>query len=262
MKRTTLWIAILAAFTSGSHAAGDSLDELSLEDLVKTDITSVARKSQSLADVPAAAFVITAEDIRRSGARALPDVLRMAPGIQVAQIDNGRYAVTARSFNGRFATKLQVLVDGRSLYHSLFGGVMWELDPIPLEDIERIEIIRGAGAVMWGANAVNGVINIISKHTRNQTGTAVTVIRRHQGHRRLLCPHWPIRQRQLELETVGPGTTHRTLAAICEFRRQRGPPRQRRHRLSPRPRPGRRPRPERLGQCQPLEYHRTMEYPT
>lgn len=175
MKRTTLWIAILAAFTSGSHAAGDSLDELSLEDLVKTDITSVARKSQSLADVPAAAFVITAEDIRRSGARALPDVLRMAPGIQVAQIDNGRYAVTARSFNGRFATKLQVLVDGRSLYHSLFGGVMWELDPIPLEDIERIEIIRGAGAVMWGANAVNGVINIISKHTRNQTGTAVTV---------------------------------------------------------------------------------------
>jgi iron complex outermembrane receptor protein len=190
MKRTTLWIAILAAFTSNvSHAAGDSLDELSLEDLVKTDITSVARKSQSLADVPAAAFVITAEDIRRSGARALPDVLRMAPGIQVAQIDNGRYAVTARGFNGRFATKLQVLVDGRSLYHSLFGGVMWELDPIPLEDIERIEIIRGAGAVMWGANAVNGVINIISKHSAQPDRYCSHRIRRHQGHRRLLCPH-------------------------------------------------------------------------
>jgi len=175
MKRACLSIAILVAFNTASHAAGDMLDEMSLEDLVKTDITSVARKSQSLADVPAAAFVITAEDIRRSGAQALPDVLRMAPGIQVAQIDNGRYAVTARSFNGRFANKLQVLVDGRSLYHPLFAGVTWELDPIPLEDIERIEIIRGAGAVMWGANAVNGVINIISKHTRNQVGTAISV---------------------------------------------------------------------------------------
>jgi iron complex outermembrane receptor protein len=175
MKRASLTMAILAVFSIACHAADDTLEDMSLEDLVKTDITSVARKSQSLTDVPAAAFVITAEDIRRSGAQALPDVLRMAPGIQVAQIDNGRYAVTARSFNGRFATKLQVLVDGRSLYHPLFGGVMWELDPIPLEDIERIEIIRGAGAVMWGANAVNGVINIISKHTRNQTGTAVTV---------------------------------------------------------------------------------------
>ena len=175
MKRASLTIAILAAFSAASHAAGDRLEEMSLEDLVKTDITSVARKSQSLADVPAAAFVITAEDIRRSGAQALPDVLRMAPGIQVAQIDNGRYAVTARSFNGRFANKLQVLVDGRSLYHPLFAGVTWELDPIPLEDIERIEIIRGAGAVMWGANAVNGVINIITRHTRNQAGAAVSV---------------------------------------------------------------------------------------
>lgn len=181
MNRTSLSIALLALFSTVSHAAGDTLDEMSLEDLVKTDITSVARKSQSLADVPAAAFVITAEDIRRSGAQALPDVLRMAPGIQVAQIDNGRYAVTARSFNGRFANKLQVLVDGRSLYHPLFAGVTWELDPVPLEDIERIEIIRGAGAVMWGANAVNGVINIITRHTRNQTGAAVSVTAGSQG---------------------------------------------------------------------------------
>jgi iron complex outermembrane receptor protein len=181
MKRASLAIAILAACSAANHAAGDTLEEMSLEDLVKADITSVARKSQSLADVPAAAFVITAEDIRRSGAQALPDVLRMAPGIQVAQIDNGRYAVTARSFNGRFANKLQVLVDGRSLYHPLFAGVTWELDPVPLEDIERIEIIRGAGAVMWGANAVNGVINIITRHTRNQTGAAVSVTAGSQG---------------------------------------------------------------------------------
>ncbi|MBS1142974.1 MAG: TonB-dependent receptor [Proteobacteria bacterium] len=175
MKRATLWIAILAALAPASHAAEMPLDDLSLEDLVKTEITSVSRKSQSMADIPAAAFVITAEDIRRSGAQALPDVLRMAPGIQVSQIDNGRYAVTARGFNGRFANKLQVLVDGRSIYHPMFSGVMWELDPIPLDDIERIEVIRGAGAVMWGANAVNGVINIISKHSRSQQGGAANI---------------------------------------------------------------------------------------
>lgn len=182
MKRATLWIAILAAFSPCSHAAGDLFDDLSLEDLVKTEVTSVSRKSQSLSDVAAAAFVITSEDIRRSGAQALPDVLRMAPGIEVAQIDNGRYAVTARGFNGRFANKLQVLVDGRSIYHPMFSGVMWELDPIPLDDIERIEIIRGAGAVMWGANAVNGVINIISKHSRNQAGGAANLTVGSQGY--------------------------------------------------------------------------------
>lgn len=182
MKRATLWIAMLAAFSPSSHATGDSLDELGLEDLVKTEVTSVSRKSQSLSDVAAAAFVISSEDIRRSGAQALPDVLRMAPGIEVAQIDNGRYAVTARGFNGRFANKLQVLIDGRSIYHPMFSGVLWELDPIPLEDIERIEIIRGAGAVMWGANAVNGVINIISKHSRNQTGGAANVTVGSQGY--------------------------------------------------------------------------------
>ena len=147
MKRTALSIALLAIFSAGSHAAGDALDDLSLEDLVKTEITSVSRKSQSLSDVPAAAFVITAEDIRRSGAQVLPDVLRMAPGIEVAQIDNGRYAVTARGFNGRFATKLQVLVDGRSIYHPLFAGVLWELDPIPHRpDIQRQPQLETLGA--------------------------------------------------------------------------------------------------------------------
>ncbi len=176
MKRTSLWLSLLTALAPGYlQAIEDPLLDLSLEELVRTDVTSVSRKSQSLTDVPAAAFVISSEDIRRSGARALPDLLRMVPGLQVAQIDNGRYAVTSRSFNGRFANKLQVLVDGRSIYHPLFAGVLWELDPIPLEDIERIEVIRGAGAVMWGANAVNGLINIISKTTRNQTGGSVSV---------------------------------------------------------------------------------------
>lgn len=175
MKHATLLTAILAAFAANAHATAAAIDDLSLEDLVKTDVTSVSRKTQSLADVAAAAFVISSEDIRRSGAQALPDVLRMAPGIEVAQIDSGRYAVSARGFNGRFANKLLVLVDGRSIYSPLFSGVVWELDPVPLEDIERIEIIRGAGAVMWGTNAVNGVINIITRHSRNQAGGALSV---------------------------------------------------------------------------------------
>lgn len=154
-------------------SAATALDELSLEELANTEISSVSRRSQSLANVPAAAFVISSEDIRRSGAYALPDVLRMVPGIEVAQVDNGRYAVSARGFNGRFANKLQVLVDGRSIYSPFFSGVMWEHDPVALDDIERIEVIRGPSAAMWGANAVNGVINIITKHSAVQEGGMV-----------------------------------------------------------------------------------------
>lgn len=161
--------------------ANDSIDDLSLEELSKTEISSVSRRNQSLANVPAAAFVISAEDIRRSGATVLPDVLRMVPGIEVAQIDNGRYAVTARGFNGRFANKLQVLVDGRSIYSTLFSGVMWEHDPVPLDDIERVEVIRGPGAAMWGANAVNGVINIITRHSAAQSGGLIAPVAGTQG---------------------------------------------------------------------------------
>lgn len=169
LKRCSFPLALLLVSSSPALAA-DTLDDLSLEDLTKTEITSVSRKSQNLANVPAAAFVVSNDDIRRSGAQTIPDVLRMVPGIQVAQIDNGRYAVTARGFNGRFSNKLQVLIDGRSIYLPTFSGVMWEHDPIALEDIERIEVIRGAGAAVWGVNAVSGVINIISKHSRDQTG--------------------------------------------------------------------------------------------
>lgn len=169
----TAILAVLHATFASSAMAAESLDEMSLEDLTKTEITSVSRKSQSLSNVPAAAFVISSEDIRRSGAQAIPDVLRMVPGIEVAQIDNGRYAVSARGFNGRFSNKLQVLIDGRSIYLPTFSGVMWEHDPIALEDIERIEVIRGAGAAVWGVNAVSGVINIISKHSRDQSGGLV-----------------------------------------------------------------------------------------
>lgn len=147
-----------------------SLDELSNIDVI---VTSATKKSQKLSKTAAAMFVITQEDIHNSGATTLPDVLRMAPGIQVAQIDANKWSVTARGFSGRFANKLLVIMDGRTVYNPLFSGVYWDTQNAQLANIERIEIIRGPGAAMWGANAVNGVINIISKTTEQTQGTEI-----------------------------------------------------------------------------------------
>jgi len=141
----------------------EDLTGLSIEELMKVEITTPSRKGEKLIDTPAAVFVILPEDIRRSGARSIPDALRMAPGIQVAQLDANKWAVSSRGFNGRFSNKLLVLMDGRSVYTPIFSGVYWDAQDTLLEDIERIEVIRGPGATMWGANAVNGVINIITK---------------------------------------------------------------------------------------------------
>jgi iron complex outermembrane receptor protein len=137
--------------------------ELSLQDLLSLQVSSAAKKAQPLSETAAAIYVISNEDIRRSGATSIPDVLRMAPGVNVARIDAHTWAVTARGFNGIRANKLLVLMDGRSIYTPLFGGVNWDVQDVVLEDIERIEVIRGPGASLWGANAVNGVINIITR---------------------------------------------------------------------------------------------------
>lgn len=166
-------------FFVGTTAQGASLPSenelvlLSLEDLMTLEVTSASRKSQSLAVTAAAAFVITSDDIRRSGVTNIPDALRMVPGVTVARIDSSKWAVTVRGFNGRFARKLLVLIDGRSAYSPLFSGVFWDAQDTLLEDIERIEIIRGPGATIWGANAVNGVINIITKKAADATGGLV-----------------------------------------------------------------------------------------
>lgn len=152
----------------------DDLTELSLEALMNLEVTSVSRKPQRLSNTAAAVFVISQEDIRRSGATTIPDLLRMVPGVQVAKIDANKWAVSIRGINGRFVGKLQVLKDGRSLYTPLYSGVFWETLDTPLEDIERIEVIRGPGAAMWGANAVNGVINIITKHAADTQGGLVS----------------------------------------------------------------------------------------
>ncbi len=145
--------------------------DLSLEELLKTDVQTASRKSQRLLDVAAAVFVISREDIERSGATSIPEALRMAPGVEVARSANNRWAVSARGFNGRFSNKLLVLMDGRSIYSPLFSGVLWEMEDTLLDDIDRIEVIRGPGAALWGANAVNGVINIITRKARDTRGT-------------------------------------------------------------------------------------------
>ncbi len=150
------------------------LTELDLEDLMNIEITSVSKKPQRLSDAAAAIFVITSDDIQRSGVTSIPEALRMAPGVQVAKIDANKWAISSRGFSGRFANKLLVLIDGRTVYSPLYSGVYWEVQDTLLEDIDRIEVIRGPGASLWGANAVNGVINIITKHTKDtQDGLAI-----------------------------------------------------------------------------------------
>jgi len=126
-------------------------------------VTSVSKRTQKVADAAAAIFVITQEDLRRSGATSIPEALRLVPGLEVARIDENKWAIGSRGFNGRFDDKLLVLIDGRSVYTPLFSGVYWNVQDVMLEDIDRIEVIRGPGATLWGANAVNGVINIITK---------------------------------------------------------------------------------------------------
>ncbi|MEJ1339978.1 MAG: TonB-dependent receptor [Candidatus Sedimenticola sp. (ex Thyasira tokunagai)] len=167
---TLIALLICSPVSSVWAKSDDSLYELDLEQLMALEVTTVARKPQSLSRTPAAAFVISREDIRRSGAVSIPEALRLAPGVEAAQISPSKWSVTIRGFGGRFANKLLVLVDGRSIYTETFGGVYWEMHDLPLEDIERIEVIRGPGATLWGSNAVNGVINIITRHTSDTQG--------------------------------------------------------------------------------------------
>ena len=151
------------------------LSQASLEDLLKMQVTSVSKKEQPLSTAGAAVFVITEEDIRRSGATNIPDLLRMVPGVNVAQVNASTWAISVRGFNDVFANKVLVLVDGRSVYNPMTSGVVWSAQDVPLEDIERIEVIRGPGGTVWGANAVNGVINIITKSAKDTQGWTVDV---------------------------------------------------------------------------------------
>jgi iron complex outermembrane receptor protein len=150
------------------------LSSLSVDDLMNVEVTSVSRKGQKVSDTAAAVFVITQDDIRRSGATTIPEILRIVPGLDVARVNGNVWAISARGSNGQYANKLLVMIDGRSVYTSLFSGVFWDAQDTLLEDIDRIEVIRGPGGTLWGANAVNGVINIITKHAIETQGTLLS----------------------------------------------------------------------------------------
>ena len=167
-----LLFALLAGPLSYLANAADPahLADLSVEQLLNVKVTSVARREEAVSQSAAAIFVITQDDIRRSGATNIPELLRLAPGLDVAQVDPHTWAISARGFNDVFANKLLVLIDGRSVYTPLFSGVYWDVQDVMLEDLDRIEVIRGPGAALWGANAVNGVINIITKRASETQG--------------------------------------------------------------------------------------------
>ncbi len=171
--RRCIWTLLLVGFPAWGQGG---LADASLEQLLETRVTTVSKKAQALSKTAAAVFVIGPEDIRRSGALSLPDLLRMAPGVDVAQINANTWAITIRGFNSRYSNKVLVLVDGRSVYTPAFSGVYWDHLDMPLEDIERIEVIRGPGASTWGANAVNGVINIITKPAAATQGGLATAV--------------------------------------------------------------------------------------
>jgi len=178
MGRRLLILVALAGSSASAQRVGaptdDDLTNLSVEDLFQLEVTSVGRKAQELSKAPAAIFVLTAEDIRRSGATSIPEALQWVPGLTVLSVDGIRWTISARGSASLYADKMLVMIDGRSLYTPLFGGVLWDLVDVPLDNIERIEIVRGPGAVMWGPNAVNGVINIITKKAQQTKGGDVS----------------------------------------------------------------------------------------
>src|ERR1700709_605566 len=173
-RRQSIRIALLLAIglsasivDRAQDGAPIDLTQMNLEDLMNVKVTSVSKREQKLSRTAAAVFVITQEDIRRSGATNIPDLLRMAPGVDVEQIDANAWAISVRGFNSRYANKVLVLIDGRTVYSPVFSGVDWDQIGMPLDNIDRIEVIRGPGATVWGANAVNGVISIITKSSRD-----------------------------------------------------------------------------------------------
>ncbi|MGD0426460.1 MAG: TonB-dependent receptor [Candidatus Acidiferrales bacterium] len=175
MKRILLTAAmvLLMSVPARSQDTTPDLADKSIEDLMNIEVTSVSKTQQKISRTASAIFVITAEDISRSNALNIPDLLRMVPGIDVAQINANTWAITARGRNGRFSNQLLVMLDGRSVYSNTINGVFWDVLDLPLEDVERIEVIRGPGSSVWAANAVSGVINIITKKASDTSGALV-----------------------------------------------------------------------------------------
>src|ERR1700691_3620422 len=153
---------VIASVPADSPSTGD-LKQMSMEELMNLEVTSVSKQPQKLLQAASAIQVITSDDIRRSGATSIPEALRLADNLEVPQENSHDWAFSARGFNANLANKLLVLIDGRAVYTPLYGGVLWNVQDYLLEDIDRIEVISGPGGTLWGAHAVNGVINIITK---------------------------------------------------------------------------------------------------
>ena len=174
-------LRILPAMAQDTRTAGEDqevsgqLKKLSLEQLSKIDVTSVSKEPVTVARTPAAVYVLTQEDLRQSGVTTIPEALRLVPGVEVARIDSSKWSIGVRGFGSRLSRSVLVLIDGRSVYTQLFAGVYWEVQDTLLEDVDRIEVIRGPGGTIWGANAVNAVINIITKNARDTKGILATI---------------------------------------------------------------------------------------
>jgi iron complex outermembrane receptor protein len=174
-RSTALLAAALLGAFAPVAAAQDDLKRLSIEELMRIDVTTTSRQPQPVGTTAAAIAVITGDDIRRAGATTIADALLLADGVHVARFNNGTWAISPRGFNSNVANKLLVMIDGRTVYSPLFAGVFWNMEDYVLGDIDRIEVIRGPGAVLWGANAVHGVVNIITRHSRETQGALVSV---------------------------------------------------------------------------------------
>src|SRR3989449_10573309 len=160
----------LASTLQNDQKSDEPLKQLSLEQLGKIEVTTASKEPVEVTRTPAAIYVITQEDIRRSGATSIPEVLRLVPGVEVARIDSSKWSIGVRGFGSRLSRSVLVLIDGRTVYTPLFAGVYWEVQDTLLEDIDRIEVIRGPGGTIWGANAVNGGINIITNSAKDTNG--------------------------------------------------------------------------------------------
>ncbi|MFZ0815893.1 MAG: TonB-dependent receptor plug domain-containing protein [Candidatus Sulfotelmatobacter sp.] len=188
LLKAASWLLLLTAgLVSVSWAEGPEDDQsgsaplkhLSLEQLGDVEVTTASKEPEQVWRTPAAIYVLTQDDIRRSGATSIPEVLRLVPGVEVAQIDSDHWSVGIRGFAAGLSSKLLVLIDGRSVYSPLYAGVFWQAQATLLEDIERIEVIRGPGGTIWGANAVNGIINIITKSAKDTHGALINIAPAH-----------------------------------------------------------------------------------
>ncbi len=170
------WLVGLCVFgVSWSQVQIKDLTELSLEELMNIEVTLSSRKAERIAESASAVFVLTHQDLKRSGVTSIPEALRLLPGFHVARVDANKWAISARGFSNIFANKLQVLMDGRSVYSPIFSGVFWESQDMILDDIDHIEAIRGPGASLWGANAVNGIVNVMSKSSQETQGFSIGI---------------------------------------------------------------------------------------